>query len=559
MPYSEFELEKYLVQVRRIAEHREKGANRKIQKMYREIADDLYGFLGKCYANYAVDDSLTFEILRSKGQYARFLEEIQHRIDGVYPQLNSAVEDMIELTYKACWQGMCDGVAKSRKIEDLHKIFKGARAITPEQIKAAVQNPIPRLRLKPVLERNRRQIIYNIRREIGIGLSNGDRMSTMARRISKCVDGDYKKSMLIARTEAHRVREAGFDDSAAHLDKVMQDSGSEYRMVKIWRNMADGAVRKTDKANHVDMEGQTVLADEDFTLVQSGGKAKCPGNSGIAAEDCNCRCFAQRDIMSDAEFYAATGRHFPKYIEPTASTQNNLNNTLQNQQKNDKIDKSEIREELEELGITYNEVTLLPKALSSSEIITRLGGGDMTKGSCSSLGFAYIGNKHGYDVLDFRGGNSQHFFSLNNNIKKMLNLPGVKGNITKVKKEAADTAKIIKGLEYGKEYYLASGRHAAIIRNTEKGAEYLELQSPTDNGWHPFDKYGSMVATLQKRFDCRKTVDRMKIGSKSVVFEKEVILMEVDSFINNDEFRKVLGYINTVSTKQMKGAMGSVR
>ena len=183
----------------------------------------------------------------------------------------------------------------------------------------------------------------------------------------------------------------------------------------------------------------------------------------------------------------------------------------------------------------------------------------MTKGSCSSLGFAYIGNKHGYDVLDFRGGNSQHFFSLNNNIKKMLNLPGVKGNITKVKKEAADTAKIIKGLEYGKEYYLASGRHAAIIRNTEKGAEYLELQSPTDNGWHPFDKYGSMVATLQKRFDCRKTVDKMKIGSKSVVFEKEVILMEVDSFINNDEFRKVLGYINTVSTKQMKGAMGSVR
>ena len=321
MPYSDSELEKYLVQIRRIAEHREKGANRKIQKMYREIADDLYGFLGKCYANYAVDDSLTFEILRSKGQYARFLEEIQHRIDGVYPQLNSAVEDMIELTYKACWQGMCDGVAKSRKTEDLHKIFKGARAITPEQIKAAVQNPIPRLRLKPVLERNRRQIIYNIRREIGIGLSNGDRMSTMARRISKCVDGDYKKSMLIARTEAHRVRELAFNDSAVHLDKVMRDSGSEYRMVKIWRNMADGAVRKTDKANHVDMEGQTVLANEDFTLVQSGGKTKCPGNSGIAAEDCNCRCFAQRDIISDAEFYAATGRHFPEYEEKVFTNQ----------------------------------------------------------------------------------------------------------------------------------------------------------------------------------------------------------------------------------------------
>ncbi|MFQ7292532.1 MAG: phage minor head protein [Monoglobales bacterium] len=556
--YKESDLERYLVQVRRIAESREAGAERKIRKMYKELAEDLNSWLGNVYAKYAEDDRLDYSILRSKGQYAWFLEEVQSKIDGIYPELKSEVENLIDTTYKVCWHGMYNGVTKSKRVEDLKKTFSASKSITPEQIKAAVQNPISKLRLNPVLNRNRQQIISNIRREIGVGLSNGDRMSTMARRIQHYVDNDRSKALLIARTEAHRVREVGFNDSAERIDKIMQDNQSDYRMVKTWRNVGDLAVRKTDKANHVDMEGQTVLADEEFTMVRSRTKAKCPGTSGIAAEDCNCRCRASRDIMNDAEFYAATGRHFPGYVAPTTPIPNNSNNTLQNQQQNDTIEKSDIRENLEKSGITYNEVGALPKALSSSEIIARLGGGDMTSGSCSSLGFAYIGNMHGYDVLDFRGGNSQHFFALNSNIKKMLDLPGIKGSVTKVKKEAGDTAKIINGLEYDKEYYLAVGRHAAIIRNTEHGAEYLELQSAKYNGWHPFDIYGSTITTLQKRFGCRKTADRMRIGSQSVVFEKEVVLMEVDSFINNDEFRRVLGYINTVSTEQKKGAMGNV-
>ncbi len=313
--YKESELEKYLVQVRRIAEHREIGAERKIKKIYKELTEDLNSWLGNCYAKYAEDDMLDFTILRQKGQYARFLEEAQLKVDKIYPKLKNTVEELIDTTYKVCWHGMYDGVTKCKTVENLHKAFKASKAVTPEQIKAAVQNPIPKLRLNPILERNRRQIIANIRREIGVGLSNGDRMSTMARRISGCVGNDYSKSMLITRTEAHRVREVGFNDSSERIDQIMKNNNSDYRMVKTWRNKKDLAVRKTEKANHVDMEGQTVLADEEFTLF-SGAKAKCPGTSGIAAEDCNCRCRASRDIMNDAEFFAVTGRHFPGYVEP---------------------------------------------------------------------------------------------------------------------------------------------------------------------------------------------------------------------------------------------------
>lgn len=206
-------------------------------------------------------------------------------------------------------------------------------------------------------------------------------------------------------------------------------------------------------------------------------------------------------------------------------------------------------------NVEHRAVQALPKQLTSDEIIERLAGGDMTQGSCSSLAFAYIGNKNGFDVLDFRDGGSRRVFSMNKNIMKMLELPGIEGSITKVKKEVQGTIDVLKNLELNKEYYLATGKHAAIVRKLDTGYQYLELQSKYQNGWMPFERYGSMAATLNKRFGCRKTVDK----SFGYVWERTVILMDVDSFKDNEEFEQLLGYINTAVDKQRKGALGDVR
>lgn len=206
-------------------------------------------------------------------------------------------------------------------------------------------------------------------------------------------------------------------------------------------------------------------------------------------------------------------------------------------------------------NVEHRAVQALPKQLTSDEIIERLAGGDMTQGSCSSLAFAYIGNKNGLDVLDFRDGGSRRVFSMNKNIMKMLELPGVEGSITKVKKEVQGTIDVLKNLELNKEYYLATGKHAAIVRKLDTGYQYLELQSKYQNGWMPFERYGSMATTLNKRFGCRKTVDK----SFGYVWERTVILMDVDSFKDNKEFEQLLGYINTAVDKQRKGALGDVR
>ena len=230
--------------------------------------------------------------------------------------------------------------------------------------------------------------------------------------------------------------------------------------------------------------------------------------------------------------------------------------------KNNIIKKTEPSEAAKEIlkiceynKVEYREVQRLQKELSTDEIIEKLAGGDMTEGSCSSLAFAYIGNRNGFDVLDFRGGYSTSVFARNSNIQKMLELPNVKGSVTMVKKEISGTMEVLKNIELNKEYYLATGKHAAIVRRLESGVEYLELQSKNQNGWMPFDRYGSIASTLNKRFGCRKTIDKFY----GKVLEKPVVLIEVDSFKDNPDFEQILGYINTAVGSQKKGAMGSVK
>lgn len=186
-------------------------------------------------------------------------------------------------------------------------------------IRAAVQNPIAGLTLDKRLERNRAQIIYDIKKNIAIGLTQGDSYTTVAKRITKSVNNDYTKAMLITRTETHRVREQGFEDSGRAAQNDLMGTG--YVLSKTWRSMQDGSVRHTGDANHVKMHGVTVLADEYFELV-GGVKAFSPGMSGTPQNDCNCRCYASRDFMSAKEFEKKTGRVLPeKYHKRKAESE----------------------------------------------------------------------------------------------------------------------------------------------------------------------------------------------------------------------------------------------
>nr|DAL05186.1 MAG TPA: minor capsid protein [Caudoviricetes sp.] len=205
-------------------------------------------------------------------------------------------------------------------------------------------------------------------------------------------------------------------------------------------------------------------------------------------------------------------------------------------------------------GVEYRSVSTFAKLPTDAEIISRLAGGDKTKGSCASLALAYAGNKAGLDVIDFRGGQSQGFFSRYYNLKNIAHFSGVVSREITLKRCATDLAKYLKGNEIvdGKEYCLIAGAHASVIRRLNGVLEYLELQSPettghVKNGWNRFDRYGNAATCLYRRFGCKKTV------------ASRAILIEIDSFLNNPEIRSMLGYINTDVNVQMKGVTGNVK
>lgn len=294
------DLEYYLSQVRRIADHREKDAMKEIRKAYKSLMQELQHFVADEYAQYAKDDKLTFAMLNQKRQYARFIEEATAVVDKWYPALAKKATSVVDEIYKLTYDGMVSAVKKSNTTKALNEALKGVKAATPQVVKRAIANPIGGLTLPDTLERNRQNIIYEIKQQLNIGLVNGDRYSTMAKRITERVDIDYRKAVRIVRTETHRVREAGFNDSATEINDTLKQGVTAQRLFKTWQTMEDERVRDTNRADHRKMNGVSVGMDEEFNL-GNGVKTKVPGQSGSAANDCNCRCFVVYDLKEDEE------------------------------------------------------------------------------------------------------------------------------------------------------------------------------------------------------------------------------------------------------------------
>ena len=216
-----------------------------------------------------------------------------------------------------------------------------------------------------------------------------------------------------------------------------------------------------------------------------------------------------------------------------------------------------LKKSLDSNGVEWRKPELNDIEPLPEEIIAKLAGADKTAGSCASLAYAYAGNVCGYNVLDFRGGVSRSIFSTaRDDIVKM------KGVISKSEAGRGIRAakKLLAQMEDGKEYILSTGSHAAVCRIRNGVTEFLELQSSTLNGWKPFeyDKtyspgtyYERTVhintsETLKDRFGCK--------GGKWPSY-----LIDISSFVWSDEFRDILGYINTAPESQQKGAGGGIK
>ncbi|WP_257008229.1 phage head morphogenesis protein [Haemophilus haemolyticus] len=342
------------------------------------------------------------------------------------------------------------------------------------------------------------------------GILNKD-LAEQLKKLGKDVES---RAMLIAR------------DQSSKLNAALTRARHEEVGIKkyMWSTSGDERVR----ASHAEKDGQI------FEY------ANPPADTGHPGHDVNCRC-VQIPVLDDVvSQMSKEGRDSVKETEQETAKELPIAETT-----------VELIDKLKGINVEHNPVQLLKENLSFEKIINKLAGGDMTGGSCVSLALSYIGNRSGLDVTDYRGGESCKFFSYVSNIRKLFSASGIVTKTFEVYKESKEIAEILNTeLELNKEYYLSAGRHAAIVRRVDSGLEYLEMQSSVKNGWMPFDKYGSTIKTLQKRFGCRLRPDKYGFSSK-------VLLADVDSFKSRkSDLKQILGYLNTSKDKQKKGSFG---
>ena len=416
--------------------------------------------------------------------------------------------------------------------------------------------------LKGRLAEDVKKLKVTIRAELSRGIANGETWQQVAYKIALGMNNPMSTAlnmaMRIARTEGHRVNQQGFLDAGTEAKKKGAD------IVKQWDATLDSVTRPW----HQEADGQIREWDDFFEV--GGEKMKAPSIGGSAKNVCNCRCqLLQRakwaldeaelkTLQDRASFFGLDkSKSFDdfkqKYLKlPKNADTMKLKDVLNVPVKSSDAHYDALLTKLNEMKVAYNPVKNHTKQLSDEEIIKMLAGGDNTSGSCASVGLAYIGQKQGWDVLDFRGNKSREFFSNGLNLFSLSKVNGMKALKADGKCSLTVGNRLLKQVETGKEYYLCVGRHASIVRKTEDGTlQYLELQSARNSGWTNFN--GNPKSTLYDRFGCTSTSDYGTSSTYDFMLDLE------ESDFSTDDFKSLLGYINTSDSEQKKGKYGTIK
>lgn len=389
---------------------------------------------------------------------------------------------------------------------------------------------LPQPRVK--ISEDRRWNAQHMTSALTQGILQGDSIGSIAKRLRSVTDMDRRAAVRNARTMTTNAENAG----KMHSYERAKDMGIEGK--QMWVATHDDRTRES----HAMMDGETVDVGEKF----SNGCAFPGDPAGDPSEVYNCRC-----SLVFVSKYSTAGRD---YRENESYQEWRKEHEQQRQEKEEPQEEQEVISEqaqaiidsLDASGIEYREVSRLDTPLSDDEIISKIGGGDLTTGSCASLAYAYAGNKCGLDVTDYRGGDSRSWFSRRSNSMQITQLAGVDAKYFRSTDDFKSATALLKMTEEGKQYILQTGHHASIVQNIGGKYYYLELQTEKRNGWKPFTS-----DTLKYRFGCQRS--HSSYGQK---YEVDNILTDVDSLQNASGLRQMLGYMNTAEDAQKKGAKG---
>lgn len=456
---------------------------------------------------------LEIETLSAKSRVSR-LDSLKSQIDMELTKLIFRVENDSINALTSVYRDTFIEVTKDLGINPV---------VSRDKIKAVLDRPWSGANFSERLWSNTDKLAQTVKQEIVNGMIQGINLQTMTKRVSERFETAKKNDVeRLLRTEVNYT-----------LNQATLDGYKE------------AGIEKYEFSATLDNRTSQICSELHGNIFEIKNIAV-----GLNYPPMHPRCRSTTIPIIDYESLVKQGREEIQKNNYSFDDSNNDNEPLTNDE-NKSITKEPVPNTFtmawaQNDKVEYNEVRKLQKELTTEEIIKKLGGGDQTKGSCSSLAFAYIGNRNGYDVLDFRGGISTEIFATTRNIVEIANLDGIESKVIKRANDYNAVKELLTFVEEKKEYYLETGKHAAIIRIGNRGFEYLELQSETENGFKKLDS-----SVLKTRFGCQTSYS---VGG--IKFEKSNVLIEVDSCKNSEEFKNLLGYINTAKDKQNKGESG---
>lgn len=265
-------LDKQYIALAKKIERMEGLGQRALANNYKKLLGDLRKTIGRLYESYEIDGQLTFDEMAKYNRLAKLDKDVERVVTTLYRANGKAIRGtltgVVTDTYKGSI-GIVDGYA-NQKVKGIMKPF---------DVTATVNREMAGLKWTQRIAKQRVDLIYDIQKEIKLGLTQGDTYGDMAGRLLHAVGNDKNKSNIIIRTEAHRCKAESRQQSFNDIAKA----GIEFK--KKWVSGKDERVRSA----HNELDGTIINQDEDF-ISPNGGVGYGPGQMNNASDDINCRC-----------------------------------------------------------------------------------------------------------------------------------------------------------------------------------------------------------------------------------------------------------------------------
>lgn len=261
---------------------------KKIVKEYKKSLEELRTEIRQMYDRYDLqEDKLTLEEV---AKYER-LQKLDKKIEDTYKTLYEQNHKITKSTLENVFMTSADGSISPIEAVTGKKLHGITKTLDVEK---TVNERMAGLHWAERLGHHRNDVVYATQKTLKEGLAQGSTYRELSDRLKTELEGNVVQPMRIIRTESGRVYAKAQQES---LDKVSK----QVKMTKTWHTAKDERVRGRkagDKTNHVDMEGQTVLYEEDFVF-PDGTQTKAPRMSGIAGHDIHCRCWMSVDLTGN--------------------------------------------------------------------------------------------------------------------------------------------------------------------------------------------------------------------------------------------------------------------